>query len=256
MRFEEKTMIKEKKSILLITAAATALSGCLSRPLPPPTAGDPAELARYVEERVERFRQETNLTGLSVAVVARGETVAAFGKGWADKEGERPLDGATPMPVGSVSKLFTSLAVVQLSRRGLLDLNAPIGTYLPELHLAEEAENRITLAQILSHHGGLPGDFLEGWHLEDPGLDAMRALPAALKGTPLISEPGTHFAYSNLGFSLLGSVVERVGGKPYDRYIREEIFAPAGMANGRVFPEPGDPALPTGYGIGQPAPPR
>ncbi len=231
---------------LLTTAASILLSGCALNENTA-TPGDISDLALSIEKKVDEFQKKHKLAGLSVAVVANGETISEFGRGWADKESQRPIDKNTPMPIGSVTKVITSTAIVQLSRQGLLNINSPISEYLPELKLANGYENQITVAQLCSHHSGLPADIAKGWYNQVSGLEPMRASIKALNGIQLSNEPGRMHAYSNIGYTLLGLIIERVSGKSYDKYLQENIFDPSGMADSIVYPDIDDPRIPRGY---------
>ena len=236
------------RTLLIIMIGCLILgSGCSS--------GSERSVSRYMGEIVESFRKREKLEGLSVAVVAGGETVMVLGEGWADKASGRPLTAETPMPVGSISKLFTTLAILQLAGENHISLDSPVSVYLPKLKMSDGGEERIRVRDLLTHHGGLPGDRWGGWIPETSGLEELRSLPAELSDTTLISSPGTHFSYSNLGFDLLGLIIEQVSGMNYDAYIEENIFAAAGMSDAQVFPDKDDDRLPLGYGKGDPAPP-
>jgi CubicO group peptidase (beta-lactamase class C family) len=129
-----------------------------------------------------------------------------------------------------MGKMFTAVAVVQLAQAGRLDLDATVGTYLPDYPNAAFAHT-VTLRQLLTHTGGA-GDFMsQAW------ADNYQALksPAdyiALFGTRAPGfTPGSRFAYANYGFVVLGRVVEAVSGQGYEDYLRDHVFGPAGMSH-------------------------
>ncbi|MFN0183430.1 MAG: serine hydrolase domain-containing protein [Aquabacterium sp.] len=162
----------------------------------------------------------------------RGQTRLAA-QGAADDTG-RPLDDQDRFNIGSVSKMFTAVAVAQLVERGRLALDGPIGRWVDPLD-AEVAA--VTLRQLLTHSAGL-GNFYT-----PDNLTAMQAagrladlLPLARDTRPRFT-PGTRFQYSNNGFLLLGLAVERASGMSFDAYLREQVFTPAGMAATSLRPE-------------------
>jgi CubicO group peptidase (beta-lactamase class C family) len=186
--------------------------------------------------------------GLAVGVVRNGSLERFCGHGLADIASNTPITQDTVFRIGSVTKTFTAIAVLQLWERGLVDLDAPANDYLRAFKLvpARASFRPATVRQLLTHTAGIP----EVVHLADllhPGwgpFDARPAIHSVKAGEPLPSladyyrgglrlvvEPGTAFAYSNHGFATLGQLVEDVSGTPLGRYFREHIFAPLGMAD-------------------------
>ncbi len=172
--------------------------------------------------RLVRAAQAEGLPGITAAVVRDGRVLWADAVGLADVSGER----VTPdhqHRIGSITKTFTAVAVMQLRDAGLLALDDSLVT-----HLADAGRPEPTIRDLLSHLAGIqrepPGtvwetfDFPSGPELVARLADAEQALPA-----------GRAWHYSNLAFALLGEVVERVGGMPYGRYVEERILRPLGM---------------------------
>jgi D-alanyl-D-alanine carboxypeptidase len=170
----------------------------------------------------------------------RGQTRVAA-QGAADGAG-KPLDEESRFNLGSASKMFTAVAVGQLVERGRLALDAPIGRWVDGLSPEVAA---VTLRQLLTHSGGL-GNFFAPDNLAAM-LKADRLadlLPLARDARPLFT-PGSRFQYSNNGFLLLGLAVERASGQAFDAYLRDQVFAPAGMASTSLRP-----ALPRAAALG------
>jgi CubicO group peptidase (beta-lactamase class C family) len=212
--------------VLLRTALAfVLLAACAT--VPPPR--DPADAAlaaaagRIVEEKAAAGR----FTG--VVVLAHGDDVLlAQAYGLADREAGRANTTATPFNVASLGKMFTGVAIARLAERGAIDYDAPVGRYLDGFPNADIAA-KVTIAQLLTHTSGVPD-------LPDA---LFAAPPARLDGyLPFFAQarldfaPGTQRAYSNAGFVLLGLVLERVTGRPFEQVLRDEVFRPAGMAAG------------------------
>lgn len=133
-----------------------------------------------------------------------------------------PMRTDTLFDLASVSKLFTTTAVMQLYDCGLIDLDAPVARYLPEF--AENGKEAVTIRQLLTHTSGFEPD-IPLWQME--GTRAQRI--EAVLTHPLSASPGTQYIYSDLNFITLGALVERLSGERLDRYVREHITAPLGM---------------------------
>lgn len=150
-----------------------------------------------------------------------------------------PLSADTPMALGSISKLFTALAVMQLVERDEVELDAPVSRYLPWLRLgaAGDAAARITVRQLLSHSSGL--STLDG----NRSHDDLSTTPGALRrrverlADVAPAQPGT-WRYSNANYQILGALIEQVSGQPYADYISANIFKPLGMARSFILSPP------------------
>lgn len=201
----------------------------------------------YLEAAVEQRR----LPGLAAQVTRGGETLFTAGVGLADREAGRPVTPNTIFGIGSITKSFTALAVMQLADAGALRVEDAAADYLPALaRSANRDYERITLHHLLTNTSGLPplpylaralarsvmadpARELIGLKAEDyrTSLDTVDELVEALAdaATPLVRPPGTIFSYSNDGFAMLGRVVEVVSGLGYEAYVRERILTPLGM---------------------------
>jgi CubicO group peptidase (beta-lactamase class C family) len=177
--------------------------------------------------------------GLAVAVVAGGNIVWFHGHGLADIAAKTPITEDTVFRIGSITKIFTAVAVMQLWEQGLLDLDAPANDYLHTFRLvpAEPNFRPATVRHLLTHTAGL-GYWRRLSDLLQPGVGS--GVRAGRSGAPPLAcyyqrgllvevEPGTKWVYSNHGFAALGQIVEDVGGEPLDRYLRNRIFEPLGM---------------------------
>jgi CubicO group peptidase (beta-lactamase class C family) len=158
-----------------------------------------------------------------VRVDRDGATILEKGYGLANRVERRPFDPSTVVQIGSNTKDFTQVALLQLQERGRLDMRDSLAKYFP----AAPADKRnITLAQLVNHRAGFPiglgGDF-------EP-LSRDQFLDAALR-RPLSFTPGTREQYSNTGYALLAAVIEQVSGKTYDEYLRDNILDPLGLKN-------------------------
>lgn len=183
------------------------------------------QLTPFVESIGAGWPEAYGATG-TVLVSAAGRALYAQGFGTRDDQGG--ANGAhTSFRVGSITKGFTAVAILQLAEAGLLAPEDTIGAHLPEYPLPGAA---VTLHQLLSHTGGLPS------YTDDAVLMARRDQPispeqllATFWEQPLQFEPGTQYRYSNSGYAVLGAVIERVTGQTYAEYLQQAVFAPAGL---------------------------
>jgi CubicO group peptidase (beta-lactamase class C family) len=138
------------------------------------------------------------------------------------------------VPWFSVTKLFTATAVVRLAEQGAVALDAPVQSYLPSFRLDDRSGTSVTLRHLLTHTAGLRNPIPLGWiHSLDepaPSLDAF-ATQLLSRHSTLRFEPGHRFAYSNLGYLVLGRVIEAVTGEPFEEHVRKSVLAPLGMTN-------------------------
>jgi hypothetical protein len=159
--------------------------------------------------------KESGIPGLAYGIVIDEEVVLAKGLGLRDVATSAPVDVDTVFRIASMTKSFTALAILKLRDAGKLSLDDPVARYVPEVgtrQLPTSDSGPITIRHLLSHTAGLPEDNPQG----DRVLDDARGLSAWLKaGVPFASATGTEFEYSNLGFMILGSVVTRVSGQPF-----------------------------------------
>ena len=188
--------------------------------------------ATAVEQLFEAHAFENHLPGLSYGVVAGGELVLSGSFGYSNLEEKIPADTRTMFRIASMSKSFTALAILQLRDTGKLSLDEPAETYLPELekltYLTTDAP-RITVRHLLTHASGFPED--NPWgdrQLADSDQELMQLIE---NGVSFSNAPGITYEYANLGFALLGQIVQRVSGMPFTEYMAENVFEPLGMAS-------------------------
>ena len=190
---------------------------------------DPAELEAFLDEVMAEDMQEHHIPGATVAVVKDGELSFAKGYGYADLERQTPVvPGQTLFSLGSLSKLFTWTAVMQLAEQGKVDLHADVNTYLQEAQIPATFPESITLAHLMTHTPGFEEIATGRFPLE---IDRVLPLDAYIgKGRPArVRPPGTTLGYSNYGASLAGYIVQEVSGIPYEQYVEENILSPLRM---------------------------
>ena len=198
--------------------------------------------------RVEEILNRHAAVGLAVGVVRNGSLEFFHVHGVADIASNTPITQDTVFRIASITKTFTAIAVMQLWEQGRIDLDAPANDYLRAYRLvpARAGSRPATLRDLLTHTAGVPQmphpgralmRLFAGAGLTESGdsYDLGQPLPTLAGyyggGLRLAAEPGTRFTYGNHGFATLGQIVEDVSGKPLDRYFREHIFEPLGMAD-------------------------
>lgn len=185
-----------------------------------------------LDEVVRRAMAEWQIPGVTVAILHDGE-VENHGFGVISLETDYPTQRDTLFQVGSNSKVFTATLVMRLVEAGLLDLDTPIGTYLPDLTLADpRAAATITLRHLLSHTSGLEGDRFEG---TGEGDDALERYVAGAGDWAQETAPGEFWSYCNSGFGIVGRIVEVVTGTGFEAAMKERVFTPLGLERSFYF---------------------
>lgn len=189
--------------------------------------GFDAERLKRLPALVQRGVTEDMFPAAVYRVLRRGRIVAQGALGMAQPDAAAPIAATleTVFDMASISKPFAALLLLQCVEQGDLHLGQPVGDFLPEA--GDSPAAKVSLRQIATHTSGLPP-----WK---PLYQAPNALEQIF-ATPLDHEPGTHYAYSDLGYILLGEIVARVGGKPLDALAQERIFAPLGMTRTAYCP--------------------
>ena len=169
----------------------------------------------------------SEVPGLQYIAVTADRVLFEYAGGWADIQGQKAMTLDTTMMAYSMTKTFTAVAILQLAEQKKLRLDVVIDRYLPK---AAYHGHGITLSQLLNHTSGVPNPIPLRWvHLaaEDSSFNEAEALATVLRENPdLAFEPGRKFAYSNIGYWLLGKVVEQASGQSYPAYIRRNILQP------------------------------
>ena len=187
----------------------------------------------YVEEQMRRLK----MPGVSLAIVEGDQIVHLRGFGRARPHGEAPTP-QTPFFIGSLTKSFTALAVMQLVEAGKIDLDAPVQRYLPWFRVADPpASAQMTVRHLLNQTSGLPassGEFPLADFDDSPGATERQARALA---TLVLARPvGSAFEYSNSNYNLLGLIIEAASGVSYEDYIQKRILAPLDMS--RTYASP------------------
>ncbi|WP_033288808.1 serine hydrolase domain-containing protein [Amycolatopsis jejuensis] len=181
-----------------------------------------------LEQELPALLERHRVPGAVVAVAA-GDEVAAVAAGVLNLDTGVTTTTDSVFQIGSITKVWTATLVMQLVDEGLVDLDAPIRRYLPDLRLGDEAAAAvITVRQLLSHTAGFEGDLFTD---TGPGDDAVEKFVDSLGDTAQLFPPGELFSYNNAGYVVLGRLVEVLRGKNYEDCLREHLGAPLGLTH-------------------------
>ncbi len=193
---------------------------------------------------------QRNLPGLAVGIVYDQQLLWSRGFGYADLAAQTAATPTTLYRIASITKLFTSLAVLQLRDAGLLQLDDPVTKHLPWFQIQNPYPDTptLTIRHLLTHAGGLPREAaFPYWNTNE--FPTPAAIQSALPTQELAIPTASDWKYSNLGLTLAGEIVAAVSGTPYTTYVTEQILQPLGMTNTFVETVPAaHPLLATGYG--------
>ena len=208
------------------------LTACTHSPPIKPDAlprNDYSYLKNYLTWMIEGKMEEQNIEGLSIAIIDDQKIVWSQGFGYADTANAIKATPETIYRTGSISKLFTDTLVMQLAEQGKLDIDKPLKRYLPNFAIKTRFPdaNAITPRNIMTHHSGLPSDVNNGMWTENP--ESFDQLVGLIKDEYVAYPPNTILAYSNLGITLLGSMLQEVTGDDFNIYAKQRLLNPLGM---------------------------
>ncbi|MYB31878.1 MAG: beta-lactamase family protein, partial [Acidobacteria bacterium] len=215
-------------------AIALALfAGCAAPDAPQPATIGPAseyeQLAARLADFIQAEMEHKGIPALALALTDGDQVVWA--RGFGDARPGVPADADTLFRVGSVSKLFTDIAVVARHETGELDLDAEVSDVLPGFAPAGVPdEGGVTLRRLMAHRAGLVREPPVGHYFDDTA-PSLAATVESLNGVPLVFPPGTRQKYSNAGVAVVGRVLEHAAGKPFGQAVTEEVLAPLGLAS-------------------------
>jgi CubicO group peptidase (beta-lactamase class C family) len=202
------------------------------------TRADYSEALRLIDTWLEAQRDYERLPGMSVAIVENQEVIFARAYGLADLEKKVKTTPSTIYSICSISKLFTSVAIMQLRDAGKLRLDDEVSEHLPWFNLKQQYPDSgpITIRSILTHSSGLPRESdYPYWSKPDFHFPTREQLKEKLGQQKTLYPPSTYFQYSNLGIALLGEIVAQISGMSYDDYVNEKILKPLDMKDTRPY---------------------
>lgn len=186
--------------------------------------------AAKIDELMKLYNNHQQFNG-SVLVAENGKVIFKKGYGMANMEWNIPIETDTKFRLGSITKQFTSMLILQLVQEGKIKLEGKLTDYLPDYR--KDTGDRITIHQLLNHTSGIPSYTGLPNFFQEISRNPYSVSDFVKKYTSgdLEFEPGTKWNYNNSGYFLLGAIVERVTGKPYEQVLKERIFDPVGMKN-------------------------
>ena len=201
------------------------------------------------DRTIAELMREHDIPGAAVAVMRDGRLIYARGFGYADLENRTPVQPDALFRIASVSKTITAAAIMKLVEEGKLTLDDPVAPLIADLGppagaIADPRWGQITIRHLLNHTGGwdraAPGGFdpmdrpdVAAAAVNAPAPASTATLIRYMKGLPLDFDPGERWAYSNFGYAILGVVIERLSGMPYEDYARSRVLQPVGASRTR-----------------------
>lgn len=189
------------------------------------------EYYRFLNSYIKDRRKALAAEGISISVISKDDLLFLKGYGLADKAAKTPATPLTLFAIGSVSKLFTGIAIMQLVEQGKIDLDAPLENYIPGFGYKTHypSGDPITVRTLMTHQSGLVGDILKGWGSVNEQEHDIRELVGNFNDEYVAYPPGYISTYSNSAVGLLGIVIEEVSGIDFKTYVKKNICMPLGM---------------------------
>lgn len=191
----------------------------------------PTEDAQKIEDFIKLEMEDGEIPGLSVAIVMDEQIVFQKGYGYANIQHKTPVTSKTLFEIGSNSKAFTALGIAKLEVEGLLKRTDNITTYLPWLKMYHQGhEANVKIEDLLNHTSGIPFHTIDKIPVSS-NFNALEQTVRTLENTALDSKPGQKFQYATMNYDVLGLIIEKVSGQPFEEYIIDKILYPMGLKN-------------------------
>ncbi|MTI40498.1 serine hydrolase domain-containing protein [Fulvivirga lutimaris] len=187
------------------------------------------QIRESLSERVLKTMKKRDIVGASIAVVSKDSVLWIDTFGFSDKESSIKVKPTTLFGLGSVTKVFTSTAVMQLADQNQLNIDEPLKTYLKDFNIKGEGSNFVTPRNVMTHHSGLPSDIFKGIFSNRP--EDYKTTLQYINNEYMAGKPNEIRAYSNPGYTLLGHMIADVSGQEYNEYVQENIFKVLQMDN-------------------------
>ncbi|MHC4192720.1 MAG: serine hydrolase domain-containing protein, partial [Planctomycetota bacterium] len=231
--------IRRAVSVIFCFLLVPLFSGVYAQTRLAKPSGDPEIEAIITEFRasIPKMMQDEDVPGLSIAMIDNDGIIWTQGFGYTDKHKKTPVTPETIFSIQSTSKTFTATAVIFAVQDGLVELDAPINTYIPNFKVKsrfeEKPEEKITLRHLLSHTAGFAMSAPIG-NVFDPTLSSFEEHIKSISDTWMRYPVGQRYSYSNLGVDLAGYILQVVSGKSFGQYMKEKLFDVIGMTNSSV----------------------
>ncbi|HWQ08054.1 MAG TPA: serine hydrolase domain-containing protein, partial [Holophaga sp.] len=226
-------LLLRRSTLVLAAGLLLSASAAADTPAARATPNIDATFVPLITAEIARHRSAYNDPGISIALMDDAGTSWSSSFGCADRESGRPVDAETIFEMGSISKLFTCAAVLQLREQGRVELDRPVRDYLPGFDAASgfaSGAEAITVRMLMTHHSGLMMDD-DPWETSVPERYFHRAVFEHIKDKPLLFPPGQRMHYSSFGVNLLGLLVERQSGMEFACYMKEKVLLPLDMTS-------------------------
>jgi len=198
---------------------------------------DYAAIATALRSMINHEMQDKELPAFSIALVDENQIAWAEGFGYQDPDRKIRATADTVYRVGSVSKLFTDIGVMQMVEGGKIDLDASVNKYLADFHPKNPFSQPITLRELMSHRSGLLREPPVGNYF-DPTKPTLPATVQSMNSTELVYPPGLHTKYSNAGVAVVGYTLQEMNHEPFPAYLKRSVLLPMGMTESAFSPEP------------------
>ncbi len=210
------------------------------------------ESAEQIDANLTKLMRESGVAGMAFGVVLNQEVVFSSGYGVREKGKPGPITDRSVFHWASVSKPFVATAIMQLIERQRMTLDDRLVDLLPYFRMADERFKDITVRQLLSHTAGMPDVHDYEWNKPQHDDEALKRWAMEQSDAELLFEPGTSRKYSNIGFELLGLIVQEVSGVSFEDYMQLNIFQPLAMSDTSFIASEIDPELRTTGHIEEP----
>jgi CubicO group peptidase (beta-lactamase class C family) len=231
-----------RAQILALILAAGAAATATQSAAPAPQFAEPGRRTMLatafadIDRMFAEFAKAAHVPGAAWGIVIDGELAHSGATGIREIETNAPVDADTVFRIASMTKSFTAMAILKLRDDGRLSLDDPAERYVPELknlRYPTTDSPRITIRHLLTHSEGFPED--NPWGDQQLGESEAAFSRMMEKGIPFSNAPGVAYEYSNYGFAILGRIVTRASGKPYDEYVSQHILQPLGMTSTTLY---------------------
>jgi len=214
-----------KTMIFLVIVGCHSFFDCSAQDKIPSAHAVKIKIDTYVQQVMKKFE----LPGIAIAVARDGETIYMNAFGMRNVETKEALQTRHIFHMASVAKPFVAMAIVQLVEQKKMNLDEPLVKYLPYFKLADERYEKITIRQMLNHTSGMPDVIDYEWEKPQTDDGAAERYVRSLKKEKMIAAPGERYQYSNMAYDVLGDLIAKVSGKPFEVYMKENILNPLGM---------------------------
>lgn len=186
-------------------------------------------IGSLLHEMLADFVENEQFPGLAVGIVRDNQILFTGEYGTANLSTGDPLIRSTLFHQASVSKTFVATAIMQLVERGKVDLDSPITHYLPYFKMEDERFRNLSIRQLMNHTSGMPDEEDYAWDRPEYDEQSLERYVKGVYRHKLLSEPGVNFAYSNIGYEILGDMIAKVSGMSFEEYMKNNILEPIGM---------------------------